>query len=369
MFILGFKEMQKSKFKITAWAAALTLLAPSFAFAATTVSGNVYGNDGTTIKGASVVLGIPPDTELPPATSQDQGKFTITVPDSIAIPAAGVMSSLSASFNAVSAGPHSVTIKPNQDNPFPLLLRLGVAGNSTSPSGPGGSLSSGIIKYTSPDLSPIFKSKQYETLGDYLTDLVKVAMVLSVIAATLVVVYAGFDYLNSGGSPEGTAHAKEMIAGALIGLATVFLMSVFLVSLYDKETLKNLAPPPEGSEPASQGSTAVGAVEKEIDKIFSENTVPSSQNQSQTKITRVTTPSCPTTTKGIEGIIRLEGCRAANRVASELRARPKKETCDKELFTNYALKQNQYDPATKQSSFDNFNTGFIKQCKKIRGTS
>lgn len=236
-------KMQISKLKIAAWATALALLAPSFAFAATTVVGTVYGSDGTTIKGASVILGIPPDTELPPVVSQDQGKFTITIPDSITIPTTGVTASLSASFNAVSVGPHSITIKPNQDNPFPSLLRLGVSGNSTSPSGPGGLLSSGTIKYTSPDLSPIFKGKQYETLGDYLTDLIKVAMVLSVVAATLVVVYAGFGYLNSGGSPEGTAHSKEMIAGALIGIATVFLMSVFLVSLYDKETLKNLAPP------------------------------------------------------------------------------------------------------------------------------
>lgn len=108
---------------------------------------------------------------------------------------------------------------------------------------PGSIGTSGTISYTSPDLSLIFKDKKYQTLGDYLTDLVKVAMVLSVVGATLVVVYAGFGYLNSGGSPEGTAHSKEMIAGALIGIATVFMMSVFLVSLYDKETLKNLSPP------------------------------------------------------------------------------------------------------------------------------
>lgn len=253
--------MQKSKLKITAWATALALLTPSFAFAATTVSGNVYGNNGDTIKGASVQLGISPDTELPPVVSQDQGKFTITVPDSITIPAAGVTASLNAFFNTVSVGPHAITIKPNQDNAFPSLLLLGTPGNSTSPTGPGGPItggaSSGTISYTSPDLSPIFKNKKYETLGDYLTDLVKVAMVLSVVAATLVVVYAGFDYLNSGGSPEGTAHAKEMIAGALIGIATVFMMSVFLVSLYDKETLKNLAPPSQPND--TNPSTATPA--------------------------------------------------------------------------------------------------------------
>ncbi|MBI3261364.1 hypothetical protein HYZ64_03285 [Candidatus Berkelbacteria bacterium] len=329
----------------------------------------------------------------------------------------------------------------NQDNAFPLLLRLGTPGNSTSPTGEADVTTSGPIEYTSPDLSPIFK-KKYLTLGDYLTDLVKVAMVLSVVGATLVVVYAGFDYLNSGGSPEGTAHAKEMIAGALLGIATVFMMSAFLVSLYDKETLKNLSPPATGQTtdqkqllttklntkleqlkslaqtagvtltPAQEqkiksaiGTSAnagkpdavkkavrevadeiakqkpqfksiidqqIGAVQKEIDKIFTENTVLSSQNQlqdNQTKITRITAPDCPTTTKGIEGIIRLEGCKAANQVVGELRLRPKKETCDKELFTNFALKANQYNPTDQQSSFNNFNDGFIEQCKKIRGTS
>lgn len=116
-------------------------------------------------------------------------------------------------------------------------------GGLAQPESPLGTVAtSGTIKYTSPDLSPLFKSREYETFGDYLTDLVKVAMVLSVVAATLVVVYAGFSYLTSGGSPEATAKGKEMIGGALIGLATVFLAAVFLVSLYSPEAL---APPPE----------------------------------------------------------------------------------------------------------------------------
>ena len=144
------------------------------------------------------------------------------------------------------------TVQKTGANNIPII-KLDIAGNTNYTPQPGGATnqSSGTIQYISPDLSPIFKGRTYETLGDYLADLVQVAMVLSVVGATLVVVYAGFGYLNSGGSPEATAKSKEMIAGALLGIATVFLMSAFLVSLYDKETLNNLAPPADQSGSSS----------------------------------------------------------------------------------------------------------------------
>ncbi|MBI3495179.1 hypothetical protein HY065_00970 [Candidatus Berkelbacteria bacterium] len=95
-----------------------------------------------------------------------------------------------------------------------------------------------IINYRSPDLSKFFgKNTCYQSLGGYIADLVRVAMVIAAVAATLMVVYAGFEYLNSGGSPEITAKAKEMIIGALLGLLTIFVMGAFLISLYSQETL------------------------------------------------------------------------------------------------------------------------------------
>lgn len=263
-------KMQKSKlpFNIqkillaTFLAILLALLIGSSVLAADVrVAGTVASSiDGKAIERANVTITVTPPRPsqfFPKSTSTvTYGRFSFDIPET----EFGGNDTLRIILRVVAPPPETpiatvtVTVQKTGTNNVPIIT-LNIAGNTNHTPQPSGSASSGTISYTSPDLSPIFRGRPYQTLGDYLTDLVKVAMVLSVVAATLVVVYAGFGYLNSGGSPEATAHAKEMIAGALIGIATVFLMSAFLVSLYDKDTLRNLVP---AAEPAPAPPSASG---------------------------------------------------------------------------------------------------------------
>ncbi|MFY9484496.1 MAG: pilin [Patescibacteria group bacterium] len=342
MFISGFNEtsnsnlkMQKSKcnFKIKKISLAAFLavfLALSFMSSVRAADARVAGTvassiDQKAIERAGVTVtraDTGPSRFFPKSTSTgEQGGFHFDIPETefggnntlrilLTVTAPNPLTATAtATFTAQKTGANNVPI-----------IKLNIAGNTNYTPQSSTPSRSGIISYTSPDLSPIFRGKTYQTLGDYLTDLVKVAMVLSVVAATLVVVYAGFGYLNSGGSPEATAHAKEMIAGAIFGIATVFMMSAFLVSLYGPEAL---APP---AQP----------------------------------------PSCPTVTSGLEGIAKKEGCQAANRSVHEIRARPRPETCDREIVRVLGLPNNSYDPATQQSRFNSFNEGFIEQCAILR---
>lgn len=204
-----------------------TLYFGSAAAAQTTVSGTVSGNDGKTVKGAVVEVGIPPDITLS-ATTIEKGEFSITVPATISIPSSGQSVGISARFRGDSTGTLSATIGANQDNKFDTLLRLDrTPGNSDPP--PGGAEGGSGGERTS--VKTEFGT--FSNVGEYLGAVIKWAARLGVVAAVLMIVFGGLRIVTSGGNTEVVGQAKEIIEGALLGLAVIFLIGVFLSALVD----------------------------------------------------------------------------------------------------------------------------------------
>lgn len=69
----------------------------------------------------------------------------------------------------------------------------------------------------------------FSSIGDYLAALItNYGIPIAVMAAVIVIVYAGFVYIHSGGSSDATGNAKELITGAIVGLITLLLIGYFL---------------------------------------------------------------------------------------------------------------------------------------------
>ena len=71
----------------------------------------------------------------------------------------------------------------------------------------------------------------YSTFGDYFTALVTLAVYLAGIISVFIVVYAGFLYSHSQGKSEQISQAKELVSGALIGMAILLLIRIILPTL------------------------------------------------------------------------------------------------------------------------------------------
>jgi heme/copper-type cytochrome/quinol oxidase subunit 2 len=76
-----------------------------------------------------------------------------------------------------------------------------------------------------------FGQGTYSNFGQYFTDLVTLAIEIAIAVATLIIVYAGILYGRSQGKAEQASQAKELIAGALTGLAILLLIRLILPTL------------------------------------------------------------------------------------------------------------------------------------------
>lgn len=65
-------------------------------------------------------------------------------------------------------------------------------------------------------------------VGHYVELLYKWGIVAATSLAVLVVIYAGYLYAMSQGNPDSTKLAKDLIVGALVGLALIILAGVIL---------------------------------------------------------------------------------------------------------------------------------------------
>jgi len=69
----------------------------------------------------------------------------------------------------------------------------------------------------------------FSSIGDYIAALItNYGMPIAVMAAVIVIIYAGFLYIHSAGNSDATGSAKELITGAIIGLVTLLLIGYFL---------------------------------------------------------------------------------------------------------------------------------------------
>ncbi len=86
----------------------------------------------------------------------------------------------------------------------------------------------------------------------YFTALVNFAVVIAGLVAVLVVIYAGFTYAQSQGQADKVSHAKELIAGALTGLALLLLIRLILPTLNIGRTALGIFVPAYAQTPTNQ---------------------------------------------------------------------------------------------------------------------
>lgn len=78
----------------------------------------------------------------------------------------------------------------------------------------------------------------FSNIGDYLSAIISTWVIpLGVTAAILMITFAGFQYIYSGGSPETIKLAKELIVGAILGLIIIFMASYILNAIVPSDEL------------------------------------------------------------------------------------------------------------------------------------
>ncbi|MCL5436000.1 MAG: pilin [Patescibacteria group bacterium] len=71
-------------------------------------------------------------------------------------------------------------------------------------------------------------SAKSEALGECIVAIYKWALGFSVILALLMIIFAGYLYMTSGGNAQRVTLAKEFFAGAIIGLIVLFCAIIIL---------------------------------------------------------------------------------------------------------------------------------------------
>jgi len=70
-----------------------------------------------------------------------------------------------------------------------------------------------------------------DTVGTFITKLYPWAISFGAALAGLMMIYAGYIYVTSQGNPDSTKTAKDLIVGALVGLALIILAGMILRSV------------------------------------------------------------------------------------------------------------------------------------------
>ncbi|QQG49757.1 MAG: hypothetical protein HZB70_03095 [Candidatus Berkelbacteria bacterium] len=78
---------------------------------------------------------------------------------------------------------------------------------------------------------PFGDRAEYTTFNAYFTALISFAVTIASLVAVLVIVYAGYVYTQSQGQADKVSFAKELIAGALTGLALLLMIRLILPTL------------------------------------------------------------------------------------------------------------------------------------------
>ena len=74
----------------------------------------------------------------------------------------------------------------------------------------------------------------FDTLTDFLSNVIQFAMTFSVIIAVIAVLVAGFKYITSAGDSEKVKSSTQSLIFALVGLVIVFLAPTLIKFILDK---------------------------------------------------------------------------------------------------------------------------------------
>jgi len=72
---------------------------------------------------------------------------------------------------------------------------------------------------------PTSVTTKYSSWQDYISDIYRLALYLGATLAFIMIIYAAFEYIGSGGDSTKINKAKEYLVGALIGLAMLYLIN------------------------------------------------------------------------------------------------------------------------------------------------
>jgi|GEM_PF-1774050 len=78
---------------------------------------------------------------------------------------------------------------------------------------------------------PFGPDATFSNFSEYFTAIVNFAILVAGLIAVLVIVYAGMVYVQSQGQADRVSQAKELIAGALTGLALLLMIRLIVPTL------------------------------------------------------------------------------------------------------------------------------------------
>jgi len=103
-----------------------------------------------------------------------------------------------------------------------FILRTGFIGRALAVDNTNTTLGVGIPKDPA---NPDNVTKSYGSWQEYISDIYRLALYLGATLAFIMIIYAGFEYIGSGGDSTKIGRAKEYLVGALIGLAMLYLIN------------------------------------------------------------------------------------------------------------------------------------------------
>ena len=111
---------------------------------------------------------------------------------------------------------------------FSIFTSVAFAQSSGETVGPNEACPDGYIKIGAPAPGEPNCLPKETAFSDYVGMIYNLAITLSVILATIMVIYGGYRYMTSSGNPETLAEAKDIITGAIVGLILLVLAALVL---------------------------------------------------------------------------------------------------------------------------------------------
>jgi len=94
-----------------------------------------------------------------------------------------------------------------------------------------GECPSGYIRIGAPAPGTQPCLKQETAFPQYISMIYNLSITLSIILATIMIVYGGYKYMTSSGNPETLAESKDIIFGAIVGLILLILAALLLQTI------------------------------------------------------------------------------------------------------------------------------------------
>jgi len=111
---------------------------------------------------------------------------------------------------------------------FGIFTNFAYAQNDAVDPDAKGNCPSGYIKIGAPAPGQKACLPKQTAFPQYINMIYTLSITLSIILATIMIIYGGYKYMTSSGNPETLAEAKDIITGAIVGLVLLVLAALIL---------------------------------------------------------------------------------------------------------------------------------------------